>query len=139
MASGKSQYFERMMLDFAFGGVEPSLPGTLYVALSTAVFNPVTPSAEVSTSGTAYGRAAIARNQVNFPAASSGNPASIALGTPLSYPTATANWGTIASIYVYILASGGEWIYGGDLTSTKAIASGDAAVFNAGQLIFRET
>ena len=128
---------ERMLLDHVFGGVATVLPATLHVALSTAIFNAVTPGLEVT--GGSYTRAAIARNQTNFPLATSGNPSSMTLAVALGFPTATASWGTIASIYVYNATTAGDWLYGGDLTVNKAVASGDSPIFNPGSLIFRET
>jgi hypothetical protein len=64
-------------------------PTTLYLALFTAVTGLVSnnPSAEVSTSGTAYSRQTIALN-----AASGGATANT---SNITFTTATASWGTV--------------------------------------------
>ena len=132
MAGSKSDYLEKIILDLILGASAYSAPGTVYIALSTAAYSDAaTGSAmtEVSTSGTGYARLAVTNNSTNWPAASGTSPATKTNGTAFTFATATGSWGTVASFYIVDASSAGNVLYGGDLSVSKAIASGDTATF----------
>lgn len=134
MASGKSPYLERALLDLVFGATAWTPPATLYFALSTALFSESGPTEPV---GGSYARASLANNTSNWPAAS-GSPTSKASGADATFATPTAGWGTIKSVYVLDASTAGNWLYGGDLPTAVVVASGQAPSFAGGTLIFRE-
>lgn len=132
MAGSKSDYLEKIFLDLIFGASAFSSPGTLYLALSTAAYADAstgTSMTEVSTSGTGYTRLAVTNNSTNWPAASGTSPATKSNGTAMTFATATGSWGTVVSFYVVDAATVGNILYGGDLTVSKTIGTGDTATF----------
>lgn len=142
MASGKSEYLERALLDHVCGGPDYLRPGTVYVALSTALFDDaLTGSSIVEPVGGAYARVAVLNNATNWLVAASPGAGVAAVkknGTAITFPTPTAAWGTIKSVYVCDAASGGNVLFGGDLVLDKVIASGDATAFVVGTLTWSE-
>lgn len=141
MPGSKSDYLEKAVLDFVLGAGTFAKPVTVFVALSTAAYSDAaTGSAltEVTATGTAYARVAVTNNAVNFPAATGTSPASKSNAVAVTFPTATASWGTIASFYITDATSLGNVLYGGDLTTAKLIASGDTATFAATAIVITE-
>lgn len=136
MASGKSAYLSNAMLNGVLGGSAFSLPGTVYIALSTAVFSAsATGSAMTEVSGSGYTRVAVTNNSTNWPAAASGSKSN---GAVFTFPAASGSWGTITSMYIVDAASGGNVLYGSDLTATRTVNSGDTASFASGAIIVTE-
>ena len=102
------------------------LTTTAYVSLHTA--DPgTTGTSEVS--GGAYAR----QGPVAF--TNAGNEPTVASNSAiLTYPTATANWGTVGWFGIWTAASGGTFQGSGALTTPQAVNSGDTARFAAGSL-----
>lgn len=140
MAGSKSAYLEAALLNWLLGAAAAPAPGaSLYVALSTAAFTTAaTGAAMTEVSGGAYARVAVTRNTTNFPAATGSNPASINNATAITFPAATASWGTVTSFYIVDAATGGNIYYGADLTTAKAVNTGDTATFAASALTATE-
>jgi len=126
--SAASDYLEDALLDHVLGGSTYTQPTTLYVGLFTATtgLESNSPSAEVSTSGTAY-----ARKAVTFAAASSGSASSNATVT---FDAATANWGTITHVAVMDALTSGNVLFHGAVTSSKTIETGDTFQISSGNL-----
>lgn len=141
MAGSKSDYLEAKILDLVLGAVAFSAPGTIYVALSTAAYSDAatgTVMTEVSTSSTGYARVAVTNNLTNFPSATGTNPTLKQNGTAITYPTATGSWGTALSFYFVDAITAGNVLYGGDLSTSKAIGTGDTATFGANSISVNE-
>ena len=117
--SAASDYLENKVLDHVLKYSTAPYTGaaTLYLALFTANtgLESNSPSAEVSTSGTAY-----ARQAVTFAAASSGSAATSATVT---FPTATANFGTITHVAIMDgdTEGAGNVLFWGAVTTSKTI------------------
>lgn len=138
MAGSKSNYLENKLLDAVLGGPTFALPGTVYLALSTAAYNDAATGSsmtEVSATGTGYARVALANNATNWPAAANGVKQN---GTAITFPLASGNWGTVYSFYICDAASGGNVLYGGDLASSRAVSTGDTASFGVGTITVTE-
>lgn len=141
MAGGKSEYLEKILLDFVMGGSAYTPPGTVYIALSTAAWDDSKTGANiVEPSGGAYARLAVPNNATNWPAATTtaGAPSRKANGQTLTFATPSAGWGTILSAYVCDAASGGNHLWGADLQSPRVVSSGDAVGFSPGTLVWTE-
>lgn len=137
MAGSKSAYLRNAILDATLSGVTYTSPTTVYIALSTAAFSASsTGSSMTEVSGGSYARVAVTANTTNFPAASGGAKSN---GTTFTFATATASWGTVTSFYVVDATSGGNVLYGGDLTTPRSIGTGDTASFASGAITFTET
>lgn len=126
--SAASDYLENKLLDHVLTATSYSAPGTRYLALFTAVtgLESNSPSAEVSTSGTAYSRKA-----VTFAAASSGSSATNATVT---FDAATANWGTVTHVAVMDASTSGNVLFYGAVTTSKTIETGDTFQVTSGNL-----
>jgi hypothetical protein len=128
--SAASDFLENKVLDHVLRYSTAPYTGatTLYLALFTASTGLETnsPSAEVSTSGTAY-----ARKAVTFAAASSGSSATNATVT---FDTATANFGTITHVAVMDASTSGNVLFHGAVTTSKTIETGDTFQVTSGNL-----
>jgi hypothetical protein len=121
-----TDFLENKILDHLFIGSAYIRPSNLYVALFTVTPGESTPGTEVSGSG--YSRVLFN----NWAAAASG---SVSNNAAISFPDAAASWGTIVGFGIYDSASGGNLLLYGDLTTAKAIASGDSVQFASGNLV----
>ena len=126
--SAASDYLENKVLDHVLTATAYTQPGTRYLALFTADtgLETNTPSAEISTSGSAY-----IRKTVTFAAASSGQSATNATVT---FDTATANFGTITHVAVMDAESSGNVLFWGAVTTSKTIETGDTFQVTSGNL-----
>ena len=111
-----SNYLENKVLDHVFGGNAYTAPATLYVGLHTSNPNEDDSGAEISTSGTAYIRKAVA---FTVTGATADNDAAV------EFDTATASWGTITHCGIYDAESGGNLLAYAELATSKVIDSGD--------------
>ena len=137
MAGNKSQYFENALLNWLKGTAFPAAPATVYVALFTTAPSNDTGSGAVEVSGGAYARVSITTSSgwsAISGGGSSATPEQISNAATLTYPTATANWGTVVAIGLYDAASGGNLLYWNAITS-QTINSGAVASFAAGALV----
>ena len=126
--SAASDYLENKVLDHVLDNTAFSQPGGIYLALFTADTGLETnsPSAEITTSGSAY-----TRQSVSFGAASSGSAATDATVT---FSAATGNWGTITHVAVMDAASSGNVLFYGAVTTSKTIETGDTFQVSSGNL-----
>jgi hypothetical protein len=123
-----SNYLENKILDHVLTATEYTQPSR-YIALFTA--DPGEAGSftnEVSTSGTAY-----ARQAVTFAAAVDGQSATNATVT---FPTATANFGTITHVAVVDgdTEGAGNVLFYGAVTTSKTIETGDTFQISSGNL-----
>lgn len=137
MAGSKSDYLENAMLDGVLGGPAFTLPTTVYVALSTAAYSDAaTGAAMTEVAGNGYARVAVTNNATNWPGASSGSKSN---GVSFTFPAATgAGWGTVTAFYICDALSGGNVLYGGDLTIARSVSGGDTASFAVGAITITE-
>ncbi len=126
--SAASNYLENKILDHVLTASAFTQPSR-YIALFTQ--SPGESGSftyEISTSGTAY-----ARQAVTFAAAASGSSATNATVT---FPTATANWGTITHVAVVDgdTEGAGNVLFYGAVTTSKTIETGDTFQISSGNL-----
>jgi hypothetical protein len=132
--SAASNYLENKLLDHVLTATAFTQPSR-YLALFTNTSGNAatnleagTLTDEVSTSGTAY-----ARQSITFNSASSGSSASSATVT---FPTATANFGTITHVAVMDgdTEGAGNVLFYGAVTTAKTIETGDTFQVSSGNL-----
>lgn len=133
MAGSKSDFLELELLDHVLGNQAYSAPETVYVALYTTAPTDAGGGVEVSAAG--YARVAVTNDLTNWPAAVAGAKAN---GEEITFPTATGDWGTVVAFAILDAASGGNFLYWGDLTASKEIKNGDTAKFAVGTLSISE-
>lgn len=129
MAGSFSDFLELEVLDHVFGAATYTAPATLYVAAYTAA--PTDAGGGTEATGGSYARVAVTNNATNFPAASAGAKAN---GTAITFPTATASWGTIVAAAILDAATAGNFLGWCDLAVSKAVGSGDTLQFAVGDL-----
>jgi len=130
--SDKSTYLANASVNWLRGTAMPTAPSTVYLALYTtlpAADN--TGGTEVSTSGTAY-----ARQAITLSAASAGATANT---VAVTFPVATANFGTIVGVTIMDsgTAGAGNQLYRKAITSI-AINTSDQFVVAIGALTLTE-
>jgi hypothetical protein len=131
--SAASNYLENKVLDHVLTSTAYTAPTTRYLALfnntstnAAANLEAGTLTDETSSSGTAY-----ARMPVTFAAASGGSSATNATVT---FPAATANWGTITHVAVMDAGTSGNVLFWGAVTTSKTIETGDTFQVTSGNL-----
>lgn len=136
MAGSKSDYLENKVLDHVLSGASGAYtqPSNVFLALFTTNCSDSAPGTEVSTSGTGYARVQIACNTTNFPLASGGSKTN---GTTITFPQATASWGTVVSWALMDAATGGNMLWQGTMTQ-KTVDPQDTLSVAAGQLTLSE-
>jgi hypothetical protein len=130
MAGSKSDYLEAKLLDHVLGATTYTPPATVYIALFTVSPSDSGGGTEVSTSGTAYARVAVTNNTTNWPNASGTSPTSKSNGTTFTFPTATADWGTIVAMAIFDASTSGNMLYWATLNASKLVSNGDTASFS---------
>ena len=126
----KSDYLENKLLDHQVGKTSYTMP-TAYVALFTAAPSDAGGGTEVT--GGSYARKVTAGADWNAAAAGS-----VTNAQPITFPTASASWGTVTHFALIDAASGGNMLRWGALGTQKAVGSGDTATFPAGSLTLTE-
>jgi hypothetical protein len=126
--SAASDYLENKLLNHTLRNTAYTQPSGLYLALFTASTGLETnsPSAEISTSGTAYGRTSIA-----FDVATTGTTQNTGAVT---FSPATSNWGTVTHIAVMDASTSGNVLFHGAVTTSKTIETGDTFQVSIGNL-----
>lgn len=119
-----SNYLENALINGTIRGTTYTAPSTIYVALYTS--NPTDADTGTEVSGGSY-----ARQSVTFAAPSDGLSASNA---DVTFPQATANWGTVGWIGLRDNSTGGNLLYYTPLTAAKTIETGDIFKIASGNL-----
>lgn len=103
------------------------------MALYTAA--PTDAGGGTEVTGGSYARVAVTNNATNWPAAAAGAKSN---GTVITFPTATADWGTIVAFAILDASSGGNFLYWATLTTNRDVLTGDVASFAVGTLVVTE-
>jgi len=122
-----ADYLENKVLDHILGKTAYTMP-TVYVGLSTA--DPLDDASGLAEPlGGGYAR--VATTGATWNAAAVGSASNAAA---ITFPQATASWGTVTHFALFDAATAGNMIASGALTVSKAIGNGDTAKFDIGQL-----
>jgi hypothetical protein len=128
MAGSLSNYTEDAILNAIFrNGTFPITGTTIYFSLFTAAPSDAGGGTEVT--GGSYARVAVLRNvTTNFDApADNAGSQQTANTNAITFPSPTANWGTVTHMGVHDAASAGNLIAWADLTTSRVINNGDGA------------
>lgn len=135
--SDKSNYLEGELIKHIFRTGSFTKPSGLYIALFTTA-----PDKEAGTGGTEVSGGSYARVQVGPSDATWDAPANggdTANTSVITFPTPSANWGTIVAFGIYDAATSGNLLYSANLTASKTVNNGDTAPnFPAGSLTVSE-
>ena len=119
-----SNYLEVALLNATLNGTTYTAPATVYVSLWTS--DPTDAGSGTEVSGGSY-----ARTAVTFAAPSNGVTTNNA---DVTFPTATASWGTVGWIGINDAATSGNLLYHTPLDTSKTIDSGDIFKISTGNL-----
>lgn len=130
--SAMSDYLEGQLRAHIFRTASFTKPSTLAVGLFTAAPSDSGGGTEVS--GGSYARVAVNPSDANWTAASATDGVTTN-ATTITFPTPTANWGTVTHFGIFDATSAGNLLFHGALTTPRVINSGDGPVaFAAGAL-----
>jgi hypothetical protein len=119
-----TDYMENKIIDHMLRNQSFTPPSTVYVGLFTSAPSDAGGGTEVS--GGAY-----ARQAVTLDAASGGASENSA---DITFPTATANWGTVTHLALFDALTGGNMLMWTPLDDSKTVNNGDTFKINAGAL-----
>lgn len=103
----------------------------VYVALFTAAPSDSGGGTEVS--GGSYARVAVPPLDANWTGASATTGLTDNAST-VTFPTATADWGTVTHIAIMDRLTGGNYLFTGALTASKVVSNGDTFSYGANTL-----
>jgi hypothetical protein len=124
MAGSVTDAYEADMLKAITGQATTILTTT---PLSNVYCALVTTSSSDSAAGTEVSGGSYARVQTVGKWGSPTGTTTIANSSAITFPSPTANWGTVVAFELWTASSGGTRIAWGDLTASKTINNGDAA------------
>lgn len=125
-----SDYLETKVLEHVVGKTAFTMP-TVYVGLSTA--DPLDDGTGLAEpAGGAYAR--VATTPATWNAATVGAPSSIDNAAAITFPQATASWGTVTHFALFDAATAGNLLASGALTTSKTVGNGDTVKFDIAQL-----
>jgi hypothetical protein len=128
-----TNYLKNVVLNNVFGGTAFTPPATLYLGLSTTAVTEAGGGITEPTGG-AYARVSFANNKTTGWDTGTGADNLISNLSELTFPEATASWGTITHFFISDAATGGNILVSEALTTAKTISSGGIARFPAGSL-----
>jgi hypothetical protein len=129
--SAASNYLENAVLNHVLTATAYTQPTTRYLGLFTNTSTNAAANLENGTLTDEISGGSYARQIVAFAAASNGTSATNATVT---FPAATANWGTVTHVAVMDAASAGNVLFWGAVTTAKTIETGDTFQVTSGNL-----
>jgi hypothetical protein len=134
--AGMSDYLENKLIDYLFRGQAFANP-VIYIGLYTSAPTDAGGGAEVSTSGTNYGRIKAAAGSSmaltdwkstqgndsvsNGTGGGTSNTAAVTFGTP------SGNWGQVTHFGIFDAQTNGNLLFWAALTNPKTVNNGDSA------------
>jgi len=119
-----SNFLENALINATLRNTTYTSPATVYVSLYTS--DPTDADSGTEVSGGSY-----ARTAVTFDAPSNGVTQNSA---DVTFPTATASWGTVSHIGVHDASTSGNLLFHTALDTAKTIDSGDIFKIETGNL-----
>jgi hypothetical protein len=121
-----SDYAEKLILDYLMTTGSATRPTAWYVALYTAAPSDSGGGTEVS--GNGYAREAVTFDAASTPGGTTSNTGVV------SFTAAGGSWGTITHIGIFDNDTGGNLLWHGGLTASKAVGDGDTIEFAIGNI-----
>lgn len=125
----KSTYLSTSLVDLVLRGTVFNPPAGIYLALFT-----VAPT--LSTAGTEVTGAGYQRVATTWAATVNGQTSNASV---LTFPVATAAWGTVVAYGLYDASSGGHLLYFAPLNASRTVQINDQVQYPVGQLVVNES
>jgi hypothetical protein len=126
--SAMSNYLEQQLANHVFRTNGMTQVSNLHLALYTSA--PSDSGGGTELSGNAYARASVSRADAQW----TFSAGTISNTNTITFPTPTANWGTVTHFGIFDASTGGNLLFHGALTASKTVNNGDTVTFPAGQL-----
>ena len=137
--SAMSDYLEAALLDHVFNNVVLTSPSEVFIGLHTA--DPTDAGTGTEVSGGSYARAQVNPNGGGAPefalAVTDGIGKMVTNDDDVTFPTATAAWGTITHVSLWDADISGNLLYHGALDDQQVVGIGGVFKVEAGQLDLR--
>jgi hypothetical protein len=128
--AGFSDYLEDAIINHIFRNTDFTRPANIYIGLFTAAPSDAGGGTEVT--GGSYARVAVATGASSaWDAASGGATANTGA---ITFPQATAGWGTITHMAAFDASTGGNQLFWAALASPKVVDTDDTFEIGAGDL-----
>lgn len=121
--SAASDYTENLALTWLLTSSSATRPSAWYLGLFTSATSDAGGGTEVS--GGSYARQSVAFTVSTSTASNSAT---------ITFPTASASWGTITHVAVFDASTSGNMLFHGAVTTSKTIDSGDTFQVTSGNL-----
>lgn len=139
-AAALTNTYENSMIDWLMRGQALTPPATGYIALFTTCPTDSTAGTEVS--GGSYARVAVTASLANWAGtqsaasttASSGTGGTTSNNSVITFPAATADWGTVNCFGYMTASTSGTLVFYAALTASRNITNGSTASFAAAAL-----
>lgn len=139
MAGSKTAYLSQKMLDHGLGGAPYVPPATVWLCLSMTAFDSGATGAAVNEVAAGdYARVELPNDATTWTAATLAEPSEKHNLNDFVWPAASSEWGTPNSAYLADALTGGNLLYGADITNPQLIGTGDTAKIAAGAFSFNE-
>jgi hypothetical protein len=125
--SAATDFTEALALNWLLTSNTATRPTAWYVGLFTSATSDAGGGTEVS--GNGYSRQA-----VSFTVATVSGTTKAGNSATITFPTATATWGTISYIAIFNASSGGNMLFHGPVVTNKLIETDDSFQITAGNL-----
>jgi hypothetical protein len=137
-----TNYLENKLIDHVFRGTAYTAPATHYIGLFTATPSDTGGGTEVS--GGSYARVGVAAGAATWQDTAGGTAAtsSGATGTTknvgaITFPAATADWGTVTHVGIFDAATSGNLLAYGALAASQNVTNGVTYSLPAAALSFQ--
>lgn len=131
--SDLSDYLEVEVVKHIFRTGSYPAPTVLAIALFTT--DPTDAATGTEVTGGSYARVSYNPLDANW-AATSGTDGITSNINPITFPSPTANWGTVTHFAIYDAATSGNMLFSSALSSSRVVNNGDTApVFAADALV----
>lgn len=133
-----SDYLEGQVLNWIHGTTMPAAPTTIYIGLFTAQPGDTgtsgSPADGTEVSGGSYARVAVTSSSGTSAPAASSTTQFINITGSVTFPQATASWGTVTGWGIWDASTVGHLLWFGAISPTQAISTNQTPSFNANAL-----
>jgi hypothetical protein len=137
-SNAKSNYLEQKIIEAVLKNTTFAGGANTYVALLTATATPESGTV-TEVSGGSYARQAMLAASAWSAGSQVTDFYEVSNAADISFPVASADWGTIVAFALYDALTTGNMLYWGALDASKSILNGDQFKFVAGALKISES
>lgn len=130
--AGFTRFTATKVLNHILRASDDPRPAATYVGLYTA--NPTDSGGGTEVTGGSYARVQIVQGTGAWDAPTAADPVATQNTAAVTFPAATANWGTVTGWGLFDASTAGNLLIWSALTTSRVINNGDTASFAAGAI-----